>query len=244
MAKGSMRAELDDRASRHADSRRRRQRLRRAAHDPRRHRKAAVRHRRGRPRAARRSRGRVLYAVGPSPREARPGRRLGGTDDDRAVRQIPAVSLPRRREGDHRKGELHGEIVRDFRESGAVYLAAIGGLGALLGKRVIAAEVVAFPELGPEALYQFTVRDFPAVVIIDREGRNFHEIARARWRRTHLEPQRRGRARARRRRTGSSWSRSARPGTSRVSRNFRSTSYSAGEPEPAVELKAGVRRLP
>jgi fumarate hydratase subunit beta len=81
------------------------------------------------------------------------------------------------------KGELHGAIVAAFAEHGAVYLAAIGGLGALLGKHVESARVVAFGELGPEALHEFTVRDFPAVVIIDRHGGNFHETARARWRR-------------------------------------------------------------
>ena len=64
-----------------------------------------------------------------------------------------------------------------------LYLAAIGGLGALLGKRVEAVDVLAFPELGTEALCRFRVCDFPAVVIIDRAGANFHETARAKWRR-------------------------------------------------------------
>ena len=128
--------------------------------------------------------GRVLYAVGASPPQ--PGQVVGSagpTTIERFVTYLPFLFRSGVR-GIIAKGELHGEIVDTFRESGAVYLAAIGGLGALLGKRVTAAEVVAFPELGPEALCQFTVRDFPAVVIIDREGRNFHEIARARWRRT------------------------------------------------------------
>ena len=128
--------------------------------------------------------GRVLYAVGASPPQ--PGQVVGSagpTTIERFVTFLPFLFRSGVK-GIIAKGELHGDIVGAFRESGAVYLAAIGGLGALLGKRVIAAEVVAFPELGPEALYQFSVRDFPAVVIIDREGRNFHEIARAKWQRS------------------------------------------------------------
>jgi fumarate hydratase subunit beta len=127
--------------------------------------------------------GRVLYAVGPSP--AKPGQVVGSagpTTIERFVAYLPFLF----RSGVKAvvaKGELHGDIVGTFREHGALYLAAIGGLGALLGKRVEAAEVVAFPELGPEALHRFTVREFPAVVIIDRHGGNFHETARAFWRR-------------------------------------------------------------
>jgi fumarate hydratase subunit beta len=130
--------------------------------------------------------GRLLYAVGASPPQ--PGQVVGSagpTTIERFVTYLPFLFRSGAR-GIIAKGELHGEIVGAFRDSGAVYLAAIGGLGALLGKRVVAAEVVAFPELGPEALCQFSVRDFPAVVIIDREGRNFHEIARTEWRRADV----------------------------------------------------------
>lgn len=128
--------------------------------------------------------GRLLYAVGASPPQ--PGQVVGSagpTTIERFVTYLPFLFRSGAR-GIIAKGELHGEIVGAFRDSGAIYLAAIGGLGALLGKRVVAAEVVTFPELGPEALCQFSVRDFPAVVIIDREGRNFHEIARTEWRRS------------------------------------------------------------
>jgi len=126
---------------------------------------------------------RVLYAVGPSP--ARPGHVVGSagpTTIERFVAYLPFLFAAGVK-GIIAKGELHGDIVGVFREQGVVYLAAIGGLGALLGKRVESADVIAFPELGPEALHQFTVRDFPAAVIIDRHGGNFHETARARWRR-------------------------------------------------------------
>ena len=128
--------------------------------------------------------GRVLYAVGPSP--AKPGQVVGSAGPTTLERFISYLPFLFRAgvKGIVAKGELHGDSVGAFRQAGAVYLAAIGGLGALLGKRVVAADIVAFPELGPEAMYRFTVHDFPAVVIIDRHGRNFHEIARARWART------------------------------------------------------------
>ena len=81
------------------------------------------------------------------------------------------------------KGELHGEDMAAFTKHRAIYLAAVGGLGALLAKHINAAAVVAYEDLGPEALYALQLERFPAVVIIDRAGRNFHEESRARWRR-------------------------------------------------------------
>ena len=80
------------------------------------------------------------------------------------------------------KGELHGPDMAACTDHGALYLAAIGGLGALLAKQISAANVVAYPELGPEALFELELDAFPAVVIIDRLGQNLHETARAQWR--------------------------------------------------------------
>jgi len=69
-----------------------------------------------------------------------------------------------------------------FTRHGVIYLAAIGGLGALLSKHITSASVVAYEELGAEAVHALELDRFPAVAIIDRKGRNFHEEARARWR--------------------------------------------------------------
>ena len=80
------------------------------------------------------------------------------------------------------KGEMHGLDMAAFTSRGAIYFAAIGGLGALLAKQISSASVVAYDDLGPEALYALEIVAFPAVVIIDRAGRNFHETARAAWR--------------------------------------------------------------
>jgi fumarate hydratase subunit beta len=125
---------------------------------------------------------RILYAVGPSP--ARPGQVVGSagpTTTARMGRYLPALLAAGVR-AIVGKGELHGSDMLAFTERGALYLAAIGGLGALLAKRIKAARVVAYPELGPEALYELELTAFPVVVIIDRAGRNLHETAREQWR--------------------------------------------------------------
>lgn len=126
--------------------------------------------------------GRVMYAVGPSP--AQPGRIIGSagpTTTARLARYLPAFFSAGVR-AIIGKGELHGADAARFREHRAVYLAAVGGLGALLARHVTAAPVVGYADLGPEALYELSLDAFPAIVIIDSEGRNFHETARAQWR--------------------------------------------------------------
>ena len=128
--------------------------------------------------------GQILYAVGPSP--AKPGQIIGSagpTTTARMSRYFPAFfgAGVRAVIG---KGELRGGDMAAFTERGVVYFAAIGGLGALLSRHIIAATVVAYDDLGPEALYALDVDLFPVVTIIDAAGRNFHEDARARWRRT------------------------------------------------------------
>lgn len=127
--------------------------------------------------------GQVLYAVGPSP--AKPGQVIGSagpTTIGRMARYLPALfdAGVRAVIG---KGELHGDDMDAFVRRGAIYFAAIGGLGALLAKQIQAASVAAYEDLGPEALYVLDVVDFPATVIIDAHGKNFHESARAQWRR-------------------------------------------------------------
>jgi fumarate hydratase subunit beta len=127
--------------------------------------------------------GQIMYAVGPSP--AKPGHVIGSagpTTTERMARHLPALfdAGVRAVIG---KGELHGADMASFTDRGVVYFAAIGGLGALLAKQISSAAVVGYDDLGPEALYALELEAFPAVVIIDRAGRNFHETARAQWRR-------------------------------------------------------------
>jgi len=124
----------------------------------------------------------ILYAVGPSP--PKPGQIIGSagpTTTARMARFLPALFQAGVR-AIIGKGELHGPEMAPFTASGAVYFAAIGGLGALLARQISAATVVAYDDLGPEALYALEITAFPAVVIIDRHGKNFHEMARSQWR--------------------------------------------------------------
>jgi fumarate hydratase subunit beta len=126
--------------------------------------------------------GQWMYAVGPSP--APPGRIIGSagpTTTARMARFLPTL-FSAGVLGVIGKGELHGGDMTAFTQHGAIYLAAIGGLGALLSRHITAASVVAYDDLGTEALYALELNRFPAVLIIDRAGRNFHEESRARWR--------------------------------------------------------------
>jgi fumarate hydratase subunit beta len=127
----------------------------------------------------------ILYAVGPSP--PKPGQIIGSagpTTTARLVRFLPTLFNAGVR-AIIGKGELHGDDVSRFVKNRAVYFAAIGGLGALLARQISSATVVAYDDLGPEALYALEINSFPAVVIIDRHGGNFHESARAKWRVPH-----------------------------------------------------------
>ena len=73
------------------------------------------------------------------------------------------------------KGNRSPEVVESIKKNGAVYLAAIGGLGALLSKHVTAVEMVAFEDLGTEAIRKLTVANFPVIVAIDSKGRSVYE---------------------------------------------------------------------
>ncbi len=125
----------------------------------------------------------ILYAVGPSP--PKPGQVIGSagpTTTARMARYLPALFKTGVR-AVIGKGELLGEDMAHVVAHRAVYFAAIGGLGALLARQISAASVVGYGDLGPEALYALEIHRFPSIVIIDRQGCNFHETARARWRR-------------------------------------------------------------
>ena len=79
------------------------------------------------------------------------------------------------------KGKRGPEVVDAMKEHGAVYFGAIGGCGALLSKCIKKAEVVAYDDLGAEAIRRLEVEDFPAIVIIDSLGNNLYESGRANY---------------------------------------------------------------
>jgi len=125
----------------------------------------------------------LWYAVGPSP--PKPGQVIGSAGPTTTARLSPYLPafLSAGLLGIIGKGDLPAATIARFVEHQAIYFAAIGGLGALLGKTVRAATVVAFDELGPEAIFRLELSSLPAVVIVDAAGRNFHAMARETWRR-------------------------------------------------------------
>ena len=121
--------------------------------------------------------GSFVYYLGPTP--ARPGQVIGSagpTTSSRMDKYTPLL-LSKGLKGMIGKGKRSPEVIEAIKENGAVYLAAIGGLGALLSKRIKSAEVIAYDDLGTEAIRKLTVEDLPVVVIIDTEGNNQYELA-------------------------------------------------------------------
>jgi fumarate hydratase subunit beta len=82
------------------------------------------------------------------------------------------------------KGKRSPSVIDAMKAYKAVYLGATGGAGALISQRIKAAEVIAFPELGPEAVHRLEVEDFPTIVINDCQGRDLYEQGVRQYRRS------------------------------------------------------------
>jgi fumarate hydratase subunit beta len=126
--------------------------------------------------------GQVIYYMGPSP--ARPGRPIGSAGPTTSYRMDPYTE-PLIRAGVKAligKGPRGAEVKCALRTHGAIYLVAVGGAGALLAQTIHQAKVIAYPELGPEALRELEVADFPATVGYDTHGADIYEIGRAPYR--------------------------------------------------------------
>ncbi|HET6885222.1 MAG TPA: FumA C-terminus/TtdB family hydratase beta subunit [Rubrobacteraceae bacterium] len=128
--------------------------------------------------------GQIIYFTGPAP--ARPGSVLGPAGPTTASRMDPfsPLLIERGLKGMVGKGARSEEVKRSMREHGCVYLGAVEGTAALLADRVKEAEVVAYEDLGPEAVRRLVVEDFPVVVINDLRGGDLYIEGRARWRRS------------------------------------------------------------
>lgn len=125
----------------------------------------------------------IIYFAGPTP--AKPGQAIGSvgpTTSGRMDAYSPTL-IAHGLTGMIGKGLRSEEVITAMKEHGAVYFAAIGGAGALIAKRVLEAELVAYPELGTEAIRRLVVKDFPAIVIIDSEGNNLYDTGKAEYRR-------------------------------------------------------------
>ncbi|AGA70508.1 hydro-lyase family enzyme, Fe-S type, tartrate/fumarate subfamily [Desulfitobacterium dichloroeliminans LMG P-21439] len=124
----------------------------------------------------------VIYFVGPTP--PKPGQVIGSagpTTSGRMDAYSPKL-IERGLTGMIGKGLRSPEVIEAMKNHGAVYFGAIGGSGALLAKRIISAEVIAYPELGTEAVRKLVVKDFPVMVVIDQKGNNLYELGKAKYR--------------------------------------------------------------
>ena len=121
--------------------------------------------------------GNVIYYMGPSPaREGRPIGSAGPTTASRMDKYTPRL-LDMELKGMIGKGKRSEDVRQAVIRNGAVYFAAVGGAGALLSRSIESSEVIAYDDLGTEAIRRLQVKDFPVIVVIDSVGNNLYETA-------------------------------------------------------------------
>ncbi|MDW7657610.1 MAG: Fe-S-containing hydro-lyase [Bacillota bacterium] len=127
--------------------------------------------------------GAAIYYVGPCPEK--PGQVIGSAGPTTSSRMDPSTPLLiqhglRVMIG---KGQRDEAVIAAMKQYGAVYLGATGGAGALLAQHIVRSDVVAWPDLGPEAIRKLVVKDFPVIVLIDSRGNNLYDSGRRQYRR-------------------------------------------------------------
>ena len=120
--------------------------------------------------------GQIIFYAGPTP--AKPGYPCGSVGPTTSYRMDPYTPslLERGLKGMIGKGFRSKEVIDSMKKNKTIYFAAIGGAAALIAKSVKKSEVIAYKDLGAEAIYRFYVEDFPAIVVIDSTGNNLYEI--------------------------------------------------------------------
>ncbi|MBP9996300.1 MAG: Fe-S-containing hydro-lyase [Lachnospiraceae bacterium] len=119
----------------------------------------------------------IIYYMGPSPARAnRPIGSAGPTTASRMDKYAPKL-LDLGLKGMIGKGKRSKEVCDAIVRNGCVYFAAVGGAGAILSKAILSSEVIAYDDLGAEAIRQLKVENFPCIVIIDKDGNNLYETA-------------------------------------------------------------------
>src|SRR5690606_11551256 len=131
--------------------------------------------------------GAVIYYVGPTP--AKPGKPIGSAGPTTSMRMdgltVPLLDLGLK--GMIGKGGRSPEVIEAMKRHKAVYFAAVGGAAALIAQHIKEVEVVAYPDLGPEAVHRMVVEDFPVIVAIDAQGNNLYEQGVAKYRQAIAE---------------------------------------------------------
>lgn len=119
----------------------------------------------------------VIYYMGPSPaRTGRPIGSAGPTTASRMDKYAPAL-LDLGLKGMIGKGKRTQAVKEAVMRNGAVYFAAVGGAGALLSRSIISSQVIAYDDLGTEAIRRLEVKDFPVIVVMDARGNDLYETA-------------------------------------------------------------------
>lgn len=119
----------------------------------------------------------TIYYMGPSPaREGRPIGSAGPTTASRMDKYAPTL-LDLGEKAMIGKGKRTKEVIDAMIRNKAVYFASVGGAGALLSKCITKSETICYEDLGAEAILKLEVKDFPVIVVIDREGNNLYETA-------------------------------------------------------------------
>lgn len=119
----------------------------------------------------------IIYYMGPSPaREGRPIGSAGPTTSSRMDKYAPSL-LDLGLKGMIGKGKRSQAVKDAITRNGAVYFAAVGGAGALLAQRIVKSTVIAYDDLGTEAIRELEVENFPVIVVIDSEGNDLYETA-------------------------------------------------------------------
>ncbi|MDD2421301.1 MAG: Fe-S-containing hydro-lyase [Heliobacteriaceae bacterium] len=125
----------------------------------------------------------IMYYVGPCP--AKPGKVIGPAGPTTSYRMDPYAPrmIAAGQTGMIGKGLRSKEVVDAMKQYGAVYFAAIGGAGALMAQSIKQAKVIAYDDLGTEAVRELVVENLPAIVVIDAEGNNLYETGKAAYKR-------------------------------------------------------------
>ncbi len=119
--------------------------------------------------------GQIIYFVGPTP--TRPGEAIGSAGPTTSYRMdaYSPILMEKGLKGMIGKGSRSAEVVDAMVKHKAVYFAAVGGAAALISRRIVSSEVLAYEDLGPEAIRRLQVKDFPVIVVNDTEGNDLYE---------------------------------------------------------------------
>ena len=119
--------------------------------------------------------GQIIYFVGPTP--TRPGEAIGSAGPTTSYRMdaYSPILIEKGLKGMIGKGSRSREVVEAMVKHKAVYFAAVGGAAALISRRIVSSEVLAYEELGPEAIRRLQVKDFPVIVVNDTQGNDLYE---------------------------------------------------------------------